>query len=127
MPWLMLIALGLFDLGRAVMAYTALGNAAREGARVAIVNQSDSFDCTSLDRLFKCEAAEQSGLMGIQPSQIPDLTVTGTGCPEIGCNVTVSLQYQFEPITPGIRFILPSGITLTAIATMKIERVFSNP
>ena len=29
----------LFDLGRAVFAYNTLTNAAREGARIAIVNQ----------------------------------------------------------------------------------------
>src|SRR3954468_3734039 len=39
LPIFLLGVCGLFDLGRAVFAYTSLTNAAREGARLAIVNQ----------------------------------------------------------------------------------------
>ena len=38
-PVLMLILLGVVDLGRGVYAYAAVSNAAREGGRTAIVNQ----------------------------------------------------------------------------------------
>ena len=38
-PVLILILLGIFEVGRAVFAYNTIGNAAREGARVAAVNQ----------------------------------------------------------------------------------------
>src|SRR6187551_3611775 len=38
-PVFLLILVALFDLGRAVFAYNTLTNAAREGARIAIVNQ----------------------------------------------------------------------------------------
>ena len=39
LPIFVLVLVGLFDLGRAVFAYNTITNAAREGARVAIVNQ----------------------------------------------------------------------------------------
>jgi len=38
-PIFLLIFVALFDLGRAVFAYNTLTNAAREGVRLAIVNQ----------------------------------------------------------------------------------------
>ena len=39
LPIFLLILVALFDLGRAVFAYNTLTNAAREGVRLAIVNQ----------------------------------------------------------------------------------------
>jgi Flp pilus assembly protein TadG len=41
-PILMLMLLGLVDLGRAVFAYNTITNAAREGARLGIVNQDEA-------------------------------------------------------------------------------------
>ena len=38
-PIFLVLLVALFDLGRAVFAYNTLTNAAREGARIAIVNQ----------------------------------------------------------------------------------------
>src|SRR6478735_7347122 len=38
-PLFLLLMVALFDMGRAVFAYNTLTNAAREGARMAIVNQ----------------------------------------------------------------------------------------
>src|SRR5688572_17121227 len=38
-PLFLLLLVGIFDLGRAVFAFNTLTNAAREGARIAIVNQ----------------------------------------------------------------------------------------
>ena len=45
-PVFILLLFGILDLGRAVYAYNTIGDAAREGARVAIVNQiQTSPDC----------------------------------------------------------------------------------
>ena len=46
LPIFLLIVFGVFELGRAVFAYNTVANAAREGARVAAVNQIvSSPDC----------------------------------------------------------------------------------
>ena len=39
LPVLVLILLGIVDMGRAVFAYNAVANASREGVRTAIINQ----------------------------------------------------------------------------------------
>jgi Flp pilus assembly protein TadG len=41
-PVFILLVLGLFDVGRAVLAYNTLTNAAREAARLGIVNQDEA-------------------------------------------------------------------------------------
>jgi Flp pilus assembly protein TadG len=38
-PIIVLLLVGVFDIGRGVYAYTSIANAARQGARVAAVNQ----------------------------------------------------------------------------------------
>src|ERR671918_2617172 len=38
-PLFVLLLFGILDFGRAVLAYNSISNAAREGARTAIVNQ----------------------------------------------------------------------------------------
>ena len=132
LPVLVLLLLGLFDLGRAVIGYTTVSNAARVGARVAIVNQSE--DSTCPDRTvdptapltFKCAAAAQTSGLGIAPSSIPPLVVSGTACPEIGCDATVTVSYVYQPITPVIGNLL-GQLTLSSSVTMKIEHVGSNP
>jgi Flp pilus assembly protein TadG len=126
LPILVLIILGLFDAGRAVINYTTLTNAARVGARVAIVNQSNDSTCTTI-KTFKCAAAEQTTGMGIQPASIADVVITGNDCAVVGnCDVTVSLTYPYQAITPVVGSLI-GPVTLTASETMRIERVFSNP
>ena len=52
-PLFLLLMVALFDLGRAVFAYNTLTNEAREGARLAIVNQ----DLTSIIERAKRQTA----------------------------------------------------------------------
>jgi Flp pilus assembly protein TadG len=132
LPVLVVMLLGLFDAGRAVIGYTTISNAARVGARVAIVNQSNDASCPdrvadpSAPLTFKCAAAAQTTGLGVSPASIPDLVVTGTGCPEIGCDVTVTVNYVYQPITPVIGNLIGT-ISLVATETMKIEHVGIDP
>lgn len=45
-PWFFLVLLGIVEAGRFIFYYETLNNATREGARYAIVNGANSFDCT---------------------------------------------------------------------------------
>jgi Flp pilus assembly protein TadG len=124
-PLILLLALGLFDAGRAVLGYTTLANAARAGARVAIVDQSDSTVCTTIQR-FKCVAAAQAVAIGLSADSIPDVIVTGSDCALTGtCTVTVSLSYDIQMITPIINDLL-GPFTITAAATMPLERAYTS-
>lgn len=92
LPVLLLIMAGVLDLGRAFHAYITITNAAREGARYASLHPEDTagvFDRAS-------QEAENSGI---------DLCGPGSPCvldfPEIapGEPITVTVEYEFEPIT----------------------------
>lgn len=126
LPIVVVLALALFDGGRLVIDYTTLTNASRVGARVAMVNQSNSASCGSV-RTFKCAAAEHSGAMGIAPAAIPNVVITGTDCEARGgCAVTVTVDHAFQMITPVISSLI-GNVNLSASTTMPMERAFATP
>jgi Flp pilus assembly protein TadG len=130
-PFLVLLLLALFDFGRAIYAYNAISNAAREGARVAIVDQGPSSGGISLAAQ---EAANQATALAIDPAdtaqvrvvyRLPDLTAT---CPRVGvgCVAEVRVQYLFKAVTPVIGNII-GPITLSSTTQIPVERSYQTP
>src|SRR6185503_7377339 len=72
LPVLLLIFMGLFDFGRAVFAYNSLSNAAREGARVAIVDQT----VTGGVPIGATEASNQATGLGLNPADVTQVQVS---------------------------------------------------
>lgn len=128
-PVLILIFMGLFDAGRAVFAWNTLSNAAREGARVSIVDQNTDAGGVPVGAT---EAANQASGLGLDPTDLtqvevvylqPDLT---TPCPtrSLGCVAEVTVHYDFRAITPIIGSII-GPIDLVATTQLPIE--FTKP
>jgi Flp pilus assembly protein TadG len=120
-PVLLLIFMGILDFGRAIYAYNTLSNAAREGARVAIVDQT----VTGGIPVGAQRAADQSTGLGVNPSTDVDVTYTtpaGTPCPahSLGCTATVDVRYQFRALTPIIGSIV-GPIDLESSTALPIE------
>jgi Flp pilus assembly protein TadG len=119
LPILLIILLGIFDFGRAVFAYNAISNAAREAARVAIVNQN----ATGVVDEGKRAA------IGLNPDTV-DVTfaITGTGCGTVlvGCTAQVTVDHEWSAITPIIGSII-GPIQLSSTTEMRVERAFSAP
>lgn len=117
LPILLLIVMGIFDLGRAIFAINAVSNSAREAARLAIVDQ-------------KVTAVVDEGkrsALGLDPAAI-NVTFTIPDCStvKIGCTAAVTVDYQWSALTPIIgSFIGP--IPLASTTEMPIERVFTSP
>jgi Flp pilus assembly protein TadG len=139
-PILVLILLGIFELGRAVFAFNTIGNAAREGARIAAVNQIlTSPDCVD-DRpvinpadahwsVKRC-AAEKALTLGLRESDVtvnfsapPGASFTCSPTLRVGCMATVTVRHVYRATTPIITDIL-GPISLEAVSEMPIERVF---
>ncbi len=136
-PVFLLLLMAVFDLGRAVFAYNSVTNAAREGARLAIVNQTPS--------LIQQRAIAQTA---IAETAAPNVTVefrkttpnadytTNAVCNaynaattpmELDCAAIVTFQTTFRPITPLVSNILfANGVTLTAKSIQTIEYVCPN-
>ena len=123
-PLILLLFMAFFDFARAIYAYTAVSNAAREGGRTSIVNQyaadiesRASVQATALGIPASCPGA---GLPGVCVSYAPpDATVT---CPAIACLASVTVTYRFAPLTPIISTIWPS-ITLASTTKVPVESV----
>ena len=130
-PIFLLIVVALFDLGRAVFAYNTLTNAAREGARIAIVNQYQPS--------IVARAKSQTNIVELDD---PSVSVTfwqvgSDGKPDkskpqcnnlvaVGCLAVVRFEATYRPMTPFVSNILfGSGVTFTATSQLSVE--FSCP
>jgi hypothetical protein len=121
LPVLLLLFMGILDFGRAVYAYNTLSNAAREGARVAIVDQTVAGGIPAGAQ----RAADQATGLGIDPSTDVDVTYTapdGSACPShaIGCVATVEVRHQFRAITPIVGIVV-GPIDLESSTALVIE------
>jgi Flp pilus assembly protein TadG len=145
-PIMVLILFGIFDLGRAVYAYNTVANAARDGARVAMVNQIvDSPDCNQSKpiedpnqphwSIRQC-AANSGTALGIQPTDVtvsyaapPGTTLVCPATPtpitpiNVGCIATVKVVYTFHTLTPVIGSIV-GDIGMSSTSQVPVERVF---
>ena len=124
-PVFLLLMMGILDFGRAILAYNTLSNAARDGARVAIVDQSVTGSVPAAAQ----EAADQATGLGLDPSADVDVVYTdpvGAACPShaLGCTASVTARYPFVAITPIIGQIV-GPIALEATTSLPIE--FTKP
>ena len=124
-PIFLFLLVALFDLGRAVFSYNTLTNAAREGARMAIVNQDKA---TIIER-----AKAQTAIVELNdPSvSVGFWQMADDGTPDytdpcdlvaVGCLAVVSFEATYQPITPIIsNFIFGSGVDFTAQSILSVE------
>ena len=124
-PIFMLLLVAVFDLGRAVFAYNTLTNAAREGARMAIVNQ----DVPTITARAKGQTAVvelddpsvQVGFYQVADDGTPDLSDPCVPA-AVGCLALVSFEATYHPITPFIANIaFRDGVTFTATSVLSVE------
>ncbi len=125
LPVFGLIVLGLFDMGSAVFSYSSVTNAAREGARLAIVNQDvESIKSRVLAQLTIAETGKNV-TVGFYQTNSDGTPNTADPCPApvaAGCLAVVSYQSTYMPITPIFStFFFPSGITFQAKSVMMVE------
>lgn len=131
-PIAILLLMAVFDVGRAVFAYNGLTNAAREGARLAAVNQDPA--------LIKQRVQEMTFGTGVtnlaSPNFVrfhkesPNLT-TPTSNPvcttmAIGCVAIVAAESDWRAITPVIGQLI-GPITFTGRSEVPVEFVCPNP
>lgn len=124
-PVLVLLILGIVDLGRAIYAYSTIANAARTGSRVAIVDQYR--DQNGLYRAQNAAAAQAVGLAipadTVAVSWLKD-DLSATCSPlQLGCVAEVTVNYTFSAITPIIGSLV-SDINMTNTTRFPVERVY---
>jgi len=116
LPVFALAVVVVFDLGRAIYYYSAIYNAAREGARYGAVHPDDvtGMRNTTVNNAFG---------LGMTLANV----TAGPGTPETidgfpNPTVKVTILYSFTPATPLLSLFLPSGkISLKGEAVMRTE------
>jgi Flp pilus assembly protein TadG len=124
-PLFLLLLIAVFDLGRGVFAYNTLTNAAREGARMAIVNQdtatiiADAKAATAIVELNN--PSVQIGFYEMANDGSPDLTETCAPV-AVGCLAVVSFEADYRPITPLIsNIVFGNKVTFAAQSVPSVE------
>lgn len=125
-PAFMLLVVAGIDVGRGIFAYNSLTNAAREGARLAIVNQDATLisqRAINQSRMAETSAPNIRVTFWEQDSTADPNALTGDCDPVgYGCQALVRFETTFRPITPIISAILfPSGVTLVATSVEQVE------
>ncbi len=141
LPLLFILIMGLFDVGRAVLYYAVLNTAAREGTRFAIVQSGcdyfadplscsggeldtypvDCRDVTSNANINICNEITQK-YFRINALYESIITIDHLLYPLEDPNlppdkaVSITIQYPYEPITPGLGLI--SNFTISANSEM---------
>jgi Flp pilus assembly protein TadG len=124
-PIFLLLLVALFDLGRAVFAYNTLTNAAREGARIAIVNQDEASivqHAKNASAIVELDAPNVDvDFWQVNDDGTPD-TTTPCNLVANGCLAVVSSEATYTPITPIVGNILfKNGVTFRATSTLLVE------
>lgn len=113
LPMLILLLMGMFDLGRGVYAYNVVASAAREGARYAVVKPTDPTGVRT-KALAVTPALDQTQL-AMDAMACKDQSGNTSSC-TIGNNVTITVRYRFRPITAFF-----ATLNLVGKSTMTIE------
>lgn len=113
LPVLILFIMIIFDLGRMAYYYSAIHNAAREGARYAAIHHESATSSDIAAAARRLVAGLDGNLMSITSSYPTEDTVR------------VTITYQFGTATPIISRLRGSAnntLTLTSQATMQLEK-----
>jgi len=126
LPLLLVILFGMLDFGRAIYAYNTINNAARSGARVAIVDQNLArIEDTAKDHAVALVVTVTIDFRHTLPNTDPTLNPACTPL-EQGCIAMVTVANTFEPVTPIIGSIV-GDISLSGRTEMPVERVYASP
>jgi Flp pilus assembly protein TadG len=131
-PVAIVMLLAVFDVGRAVFMYNSLTNAAREGARLAIVNQ----DKTLIGQRVQDQAAaagisnlgDLDDLISFRKQLPNDDPLANDVCSPltVGCVAVVTARADWNAITPVIGQLI-GAIELEARSELPIEFECPNP
>jgi Flp pilus assembly protein TadG len=110
LPILLIFMFLIVDLSRVVYVYSAINNAAREGARFAIARPGSTQSEI---------AAESRRLTGGLPVTVTTVPLVLTDTTDV---VEVSIDYIFTPATPVLRLLTGNtNLRLRSRASMQVE------
>jgi Flp pilus assembly protein TadG len=116
-PLLIIMLLVLFDLGRAVLYYSVLENAVREGTRYAMVQPGGGSDANIREQIQKYIY----GMGDLGSDQINIQRLTDSKGKKA---IKISINYGFQPILSGVMSAIGfSSLTIHANSQMYLSPV----
>jgi Flp pilus assembly protein TadG len=99
MPILILVLVGILDLGRAYFTFIALSDAAAEGAAYAAIHPTDT------TQIVARAVDSSTGLVTFEPSMVKVTANEITA----GNPITVTIEYEYQILTPLMSSFVPQG------------------
>jgi hypothetical protein len=123
-PILLLIAIGIFEFGRAYQTWQVMTNAAREGARVAVTPGSTDGDVAAIVSKY----LEDGGVERFKEARI-NINRNAALAVGTGSLVSVTCPFDFIVLQPIAQLVKPSSkvgepITMGASAIMRNEAAY---
>jgi len=125
MPILLLLMVGIFEVGRAYQTWQVLTNAAREGARMSVTPNSDADTAEAIVRQYMLDGQlSEYSTADVDVDNNASLVVNGT---TVGASlVTVDYPFEFIVLQPVVNLVVPGSttgqpITMRATALMRNE------
>lgn len=121
LPLVLLVTVSIFEFGRAYQTWQVLTNAAREGARVAILADATDAQITDTVRNY---------MAGGQLSKASSATINIERTVPFGSNtasrITVSYPFNFTVLNPVIRLVQASSTAGQGTTTMSSSALMRN-
>ena len=122
-PLILLVSVSIFEFGRAYQTWQVLTNAAREGARIAVISGTTDAQVTTAVRNYMTGGAlPNAAAAGVSINRAVPF-----GGPNTASTITVSYPFQFMVLNPVVRLVRAGSTTgqgtttMTAVATMRNE------
>ena len=124
LPLLLLITVGIFEFGRAFEVWQVLTNAAREGARVAVLPGISDSMVTARVQQYANAGVLDAGVTPTVTIQRDSTISYGSGTAS-GSKVTVSYPFRFI-VLQGVARMIATGSTVGAPFTMAASATMRN-
>ena len=121
-PVILLISVGIFEFGRAYQTQQVLTNAAREGARVAVIEGTSDADVRTRVRDY----VTRGGLTTLTDGQIVIQRAVPLTSSSTASSVEINYPFQFMVLNPVVRLVAPTDTTTGAPITMKAATLMRN-
>ena len=124
LPILLVLMVGIFEVGRAYQTWQVLTNAAREGARMAVTPSGTQALTTDLIRQYMADGQlSKSATAAVVVDKSASINVNGTAVSASA--VTVDYPFEFIMLQPVVRLVAP-GATVGGPLTMRATAIMRN-
>lgn len=111
MPMVLLLLMGVVEFGRMFHTYLVITQGSREGARLAVVGESDA---AIVERVREVTASLDQTMLTVDIQPGEDDRVRGVA-------VKVIVNFKLKLIVPDVMDVIPDPLTISASTVMRME------